>query len=35
MLSNASSQLINREYEHFEELLLSYKKAILDDGASS
>jgi hypothetical protein len=35
MLSNASEQLSNRDYEHFEELLLSYKKAILADRKSS
>jgi hypothetical protein len=35
MRSNASEQLSNREYEHFEELLLFYKEAILTEGANS
>jgi hypothetical protein len=35
MRSNASEQLSNREYEHFEELLFSYKKAILAEEANS
>jgi hypothetical protein len=35
MRSNASEQLSNREYEHFEELLLSYKRDILAEEANS